>query len=149
MSRTASTTGIFVKAHYRKPKISPPVTPPRYESPLPNRPTISPPQTPRQTPQYVEPKNYLVIQYHEKDDLKDLYPGQLQWDENTKRWFTDNEEVYNLLEPYHVKILPVAYSNKDTGKSLGAKWSGKYWYCSKQQYQSNQEAFDDLAIRKV
>jgi hypothetical protein len=141
MSRTASTAEIFVKAHYRKPKNFPPVTSPRYES--------SP--TPRKIipPSISESKNYLVIQYHEKDDLKDLYPGQLQWDENTKRWFTDNEEVYNLLEPYHVKILPVAYSNKDIGKSLGAKWSGKYWYCSNQQYQSNQESFDDLAIRKT
>jgi hypothetical protein len=134
---------IYVKAHIRKvkTKVSPPQTP-----------QITPPSTPRlqlqQPTQIVESKNYLVIQYHEKDDLKDQYPGQLQWDEIAKRWHTDNLEVYNQLEPFHVHVLEVKYKNKDAGKSLGAKWSGKYWYCSKQQYFSKRESFEELAIVK-
>ena len=135
---------VYVKAHVRKVKSkTPPPTPPP-------TPQVTPPSTPRSQPppQVVESKNYLVIQYSEKDDLKDMYPGQLQWDEIAKRWYTDNLEVYNQLEPYHVHVLVVKYQNKEAGKSLGAKWSGKYWYCSKQQYFSNREAFDELAIVK-
>lgn len=94
----------------------------------------------------VNPLFALSIPYARKDELKKRF--KLRWNMDKKLWYASNQKTYDNCElvPYHIVNLVVPYSKKDFVKSLGAKWNGSNWYCSKSQFDTNKQKFQSCMI---